>query len=162
MADPMLPNRAAYPREGLRLLGIWLAYLGLAVAATWPLAARARDHVFGVGTPPLNVWALGWVLHELPRHPLQLFDANAFHPYANSLAFSEHLFVPALLAAPWVWLTGNLVLAHNLVLLATLATAGFAMFLLARELTGVPTASFAAGVLYAFHTWNIKDRKSVV
>lgn len=153
----MLRHRAWYPREGLSLLGIWLAYLGLAVAATWPLAARARDHVFGVGTPPLNVWALGWVVHQLSRHPLQLFDANAFHPYANSLAFSEHLFVPALLAAPLVWLTGNLVLAHNVVLLATLATAGLAMFLLARELTGVPTASFAAGVLYAFHTWNINE-----
>lgn len=153
----MFRDRSWHRMAGLRLLGVWLAYLALAVAATWPLAARARDHVFGLGTPPLNIWALGWVLHQLPARPLHLFDGNVFHPYDDSLAFSEHLFVPALQAWPVVWLTGNLVLAHNVVLLVTLATAGLAMFLLAREITGVPAASFAAGVLYAFHTWNINE-----
>ena len=141
----------------MRLGGIFLLYLGLAVCATWPLARDADDHVFGVGTPPLNVWALGFVLHQLPRDPLRLFDANAFHPYPATLAFSEHLFVPALQAAPVVWATGNLVLAHNVVALLTMATAGFGAFLLARAVTGDSGAAFAAGVLYAFHTWNVNE-----
>jgi hypothetical protein len=141
----------------LRLLGIWLAYLALAVAATWPLALRAADHLFGQGTPPLNVWAIGWVLHQLPRDPLHLFDGNAFYPYRYSLAYSEHLVVPALQAAPVAWLSGNLVLAHNVVSLLTLATAGLGMYLLAREVVGEGAGAFAAGVLYAFHTWNVNE-----
>ena len=35
---------------------------------------------------------------QLVADPLHLFDGNAFHPYRDTLAFSEHLFVPALLA----------------------------------------------------------------
>lgn len=132
-------------------------YLGLAVLATWPLAREADDHVFGQGTPPLNVWALGFVLHQLPRDPLHLFDGNAFYPYQASLAFSEHLLVPALQAAPVAWATGNLVLAHNLVALLTMATAGLGAYLLARAVTGDSGGAFAAGVLYAFHTWNVNE-----
>jgi hypothetical protein len=134
-----------------------LAYCGLAVLATWPLARQATDHVFGLGTPALNVWAMAHVRHALARDPRALFDGNAFHPYRNSLAFSEHLFVPAVLSSPVALLTGNHVLAHNLAALASLALAGLGMYLLARELTGDAVAAFAAGVLYAFHTWNINE-----
>src|SRR5437867_4370572 len=141
----------------MRNLAVGCAYVFLAVAATWPLAWRAHDSVFGIGTPPLNIWAMGWVLHQIPRDPLHLFDGNAFYPYTRSLAFSEHLFVPSLLAAPWALATGNLVLAHNLVALLTLALAGLGMYLLCRELTGDEIAAFGAGILYAFHTWNINE-----
>jgi hypothetical protein len=139
------------------LAGVGLAYLALAALATWPLARDAADHVYGLGTPPLNVWAMAHVRHALVRHPLTLFDGNAFHPYRDSLAFSEHLFAPALLSAPVAWVTGNDVLAHNLAALASLALAGLGMYLLARELTGDGVAAFAAGVVYAFHTWNINE-----
>jgi hypothetical protein len=141
----------------MRILAVAAAYLGLAVAATWPLAHRAQDSVFGVGTPPLNIWAMGWVLRQLPRNPMALFDANAFYPYTRSLAFSEHLLVPSLLAAPWAFLTGNLVLAHNLTALATLALAGLGMYLFCRELIGDGWAAFGGGILYAFHTWNVNE-----
>lgn len=141
------------------------AYLCLAVLATWPLAAKSTEHVVGdealqgmcVGTPNLNVWALGFVLHQLPRDPLHLFDANAFHPYPRSLAFSEHLFVPALIAAPFLALTGNLVFAYNATSLLTLALAGLGMYLLARELAGDGAGAFAAGALYAFHSFNVNE-----
>jgi hypothetical protein len=150
--------RAGAGRAGrARLALVGLGYLGLAVAATWPLAREAADHVYGHGTPPLNVWAMAHVRHALPRHPFSLFDGNAFHPYRDSLAFSEHLFVPAVLSAPVALLTGNHVLAHNAAALLALALAGLGMYLLARELTGDAVASLAAGVVYAFHTWNINE-----
>lgn len=141
----------------LRGGAVLVSFLALAVAATWPLAARAGSHVFGQGTPPLNIWAIGVVLRQLTHDPLHLFDGNAFYPYPDTLALSEHLLVPALLAAPVVWATGNLVLAHNLIAIASLALAGFGMFLLARELTGSFWGSYLAGVLYAFNTWNVNE-----
>ena len=149
-------------RRGLLLLA---AYLAVAVLATWPLARGAADHVVGdeaaqgmcVGTPNLNVWAMGAVLHQLRHDPLGLFDTNAFYPYSRSLAFSEHLFVPALMAAPVLLATGNLVLAYNVTALLTLALAGFGMYLLARELVGDGVGAFAAGLLYAFHSFNVNE-----
>lgn len=141
----------------MKVLGVAAAYLALAALATWPLVLRAHDSVFGLGTPPLNVWAMGWVLHQLPRDPVHLFDGNAFYPYARSLAFSEHLLVPSLLAAPFVLVSGNLVLAHNAVALLTLALAALGMYLLCRELVGDSLAAFGGGLFYAFHTWNINE-----
>ena len=59
-------------------------YLLLAVLFTWPLALHPSQHVVGhverEATPPLNTWAMSVVLHNLPRHPQQLFDGNAFYP----------------------------------------------------------------------------------
>jgi hypothetical protein len=138
-------------------------YLVLAVLATYPLVLRAGSFVCGVptppgeATPPLNIWAMATVLQHLPFDPLHLFEGTAFYPYAHTLAFSEHLFVPALLGAPVALASGNLVLAYNAVTLLTLALAGLGMFLLARETSGDPLAAFVAGVLYAFHTWNMNE-----
>ena len=142
--------------------GVFVAYLALAILATYPLVLHATTHVIGSpvppgeATPPLNIWAMATVVHQLPR-PLQLFEGTAFYPYHHSLAFSEHLFIPALLGAPVYLATGNWVLAYNVVMLLTLATAGLGMFLLSRHLTGDGIASFGAGLLYAFHTWNINE-----
>src|SRR3972149_4991126 len=73
-------------------------YFLVAIIATYPLILRATDHVFGTGTPMLNIWAMAWVNHQLPLDPWHLFDGNVFYPYSRTLAFSEHLFVPALMA----------------------------------------------------------------
>lgn len=151
-----LLRAAAAPGERRRLALVALCYLVLAVVATWPLAPQAAGHVYGVGTPPLNIWAMAHVRHALVRHPFSLFDGNAFHPYRDTLAFSEHLFVPALLSGPAA-ITGNEVLAHNATVLLTLALAGLGMYLLGRELTGDAVAAFGGGVLYAFHTWNVNE-----
>ncbi len=144
--------------------GIFLVYVALAVLASYPLVLHLTDHAVGFSqegrtpsaTPPLNIWAMATVVRQLP-HPLQLFEGTAFYPYHHTLAFSEHLFVPALMGAPVYLATGNWVLAYNVVMFLTLATAGLGMFLLARHLTGDDIASFGAGLLYAFHTWNINE-----
>jgi hypothetical protein len=153
-------------RTAARSAGVLGAYLLLAVLATLPLATQATDHVVCdasaasgacIGTPVLNAWAMGWVMQRLPRDPLRLFDASIFFPYSDTLAHSEHLIGPALLAAPFVGLTGNLVLAYNLVTLRTLALAGLGMWLFARELVGDSRAAFAAGLVYAFHSFNLNE-----
>jgi hypothetical protein len=145
--------------------GAFVAYLLFALVATYPLISQPRDHVLGpskgtlvpAATPPLSIWSMAVVLHQLGRAPFHLFDGNAFYPYPNTLAYSEHLFVPALLGAPALLLTGNRVVAYNGVVVATLALAGLGMYLLAREVTGSAAAAFGAGLLYAFHTWNLNE-----
>jgi hypothetical protein len=99
-----------------RLAGAFAAYLLLALLATVPLVTDLGQSVIGSplppgeATPPLNIWCMAVVLHQLPRDPVHLFDGNAFYPYRDTLAFAEHLFVPALFAAPVVAATGNFVL----------------------------------------------------
>ena len=154
-----MATTAAPRRSGLT--AALLGYVVLAALFTWPLVRRPASHVIAHGireaTPALNTWAMASVLHRLPRDPRHLFDGNAFYPYPDTLAFSEHMLVPALMAAPLRALSDNWVLLYNCVSLLTLVLAGFGMFLLARELTGDDAASFVAGALYALHTWNVNE-----
>jgi hypothetical protein len=144
-----------------RLAAALLGYALLAAVFTWPLVRHPASHVIGhvvrEATPPLNTWAMAVVLRGLARDPSRLFDGNAFYPYSATLAFSEHMLVSALLAAPVRAVSDNWVLAYNAVTLLTLVLAGLGMFLLARELTADTAASFVAGALYAFHTWNVNE-----
>jgi len=157
---------SAVARSTARLAGTGAAYLALAILFTWPLAPSLlppaeAGHVLAHGpreaTAALNTWAMATVTHRLSSDPLHLFDANAFYPFEDSLAFSEHLLVPALLASPFHALSGNWVFAYGALTLLTLALSGLTMNRFVRALGTSETAAFLAGGLYAFHTWNINE-----
>lgn len=119
---------------------------------SWPLAsAPARLARFDNDDASLNTWAIAWVAHIVPRAPLQLFEAPIFYPDRHTLAYSEHLFVPALMGAPLLWAGASPVLVHNLLIIAGLALSGWAMCLVMARWTGSRWAGLIAGLLYAFN-----------
>ena len=87
-----------------RLLPLAL-YALLAVVFTWPLARAPFSHLaalHGPGDPYLNLWILGWDLDTISRAPLdvvngRVFDAPIFHPARQTLAYSDHFLVVALM-----------------------------------------------------------------
>ena len=98
----------------------------------------------------LFLWTLAWDAHAFLEQPLRIFDANIYYPQARTLAYSENAIGSAIVAAPVLWLTGNPVLALNLVLLLCIAASGVGAFVLARSLgLGVP-AAFLCGTIFAF------------
>jgi hypothetical protein len=128
-------------------------FVALAVVHTWPLATHPgvlsrNDN----GDAQLNEWIIAWVAHQLPRHPTELFQGNIFYPAKDTLAFSEPLIVPALLAAPALWLGASPVLSHNLLLLAGLALTGLATYFVAFSWTRDRYAALVSGSLFAFNT----------
>jgi hypothetical protein len=128
----------------------------LATAHPWPLAAAPGRHSLNHnGDVMLNEWIVAWVQHQLPRDPLQLFQANIFHPAPEALAFSEPLIVPALLGAPVRVLGGSPVLVHNLLLLAGLALTMLGGYALAHAWTGDRLASLLAGSVWAFNAHSL-------
>jgi hypothetical protein len=96
------------------------------------------------------IWTLAWDAYAFVHQPLQIFDANIYHPYANTLAYSENLIGSALFAAPIIWLTGNVVLATNLVALLTCVLCGTGAYLLGRRLNLSVGGAFICGVVFAF------------
>jgi hypothetical protein len=129
---------------------VLLLYVLLAVAMTYPLAFRLTDAVVNYGDPLLNTWIIAWDIHALETQPLHLFDANNFYPYRNTLAYSENLLTTALLAAPWMWLTGNPVLAHNVLTLLSFALGGYCACLLIERLTDSLWGGIVGGFVFAF------------
>jgi len=133
----------------------------LSLVFTWPLVTAPFTHVIGhavrEGVPPLNTWAMATVWRNLFARPGSLLEGTAFFPYANTVAFSEHLFVPALMAGPVAEVSGNWTFAYNVSIWTALVLAAWFTFRLCRELGASGAASFLGGGLYAFNTWNINE-----
>lgn len=119
---------------------------------TWPLAtAPATLSRNDNADTVLNEWILAWVAHQVPRHPTRLFDANIFYPERRTLAFSENLFVPAVMVAPIQWLGGSPVLAYNIGLILGFALTGWSMAFVVTRWTGDWAAGILAGCLMSFN-----------
>ncbi len=130
-------------------LVLLFAALTVAMAAPWSLHPATRVVIDNPDTH-LYAWTLGWDAHAFATNPLAIFDANIYFPYANTLAYSENMIGSAVIAAPIIWLTGDLVLALNLVLLLSCLLCGLGAYVLGRRLGLGPASAFIAGLVFAF------------
>ena len=132
-----------------------LGYAALLTVMSWPLA-RDLVHTGPMDRPDgrLNAWILAWAGPTLFQHPAGLFDAPAFHPLKDALAFSENLLLPAVVVAPLQRPFGP-VFAYNVALLGSLLLSGLAVQLLVRRASGDRLAAFVAGAFFAAgpHRW---------
>ncbi len=132
-----------------------LGYLGLVAVMSWPLV---RDPLqWGPLYRPdgrLNAWILAWTGHAFWHEPWRLFQAPSFHPLPDTLAFSENMILPGVLAAPLASFGGP-VLGYDLVLLASMVFSGLAAYLLVRRAGGEKLAAFVGGAYFAAgpHRW---------
>ncbi len=150
------PRVAAARRSDLPVAALF--FLAVTVVATWPLAAAPFSRLFapiGPGDPYLNLWILGWDLGTISRDPAALltgrvFDANIFFPAAGTLAYSDHLLLPALIVWPLWAATGHLVFCYNALLFLSWWGGALAMFAFAREATGSRPGALLAGIAWGF------------
>lgn len=143
--------------RGGQTLAAFVAYVALTIAMTWPIARGiTRDVPADLGDALLNMWIMAWDSEALVAMAsgtmsfAELWNGNIFHPSPLSLTFSEHLLPQAVQGLPFYLATGNIVLAYNVVFLATFALSGLGMFLFVRELTGQARVAFVAGLFFAF------------
>ena len=132
-----------------------LVFTALTAVMTYPQALHLSDGVHDDGDPLLNTWTLAWVAHQLPLAPARLFDANIFYPERKTLAFTETLLLPGVVAAPLHWVGVAPLLVHNLVLLSGFVVSGAGTALLVRSLTGNVAAAILAGIVFAFVPYRI-------
>src|SRR5438105_9884672 len=116
---------------------------------TYPQILHMPDAVHDDGDPLLNAWTMSWVAHQVTRAPARLFDANIFYPERRTLAYSETLVAPALVAAPLQWAGVGPLLVSNIVLLSGFVVSGAAMALLVRTLTGCTGPAMVAAIVFA-------------
>lgn len=115
------------------------------------MVVQAPDHVYR--EDPLHLaWILAWDCHAL-QSPSTFLDANTFFPARSSLVTSEALLGDLPLFAPTYFLTGNPLLALNLMTIASFWFCGFFMYLFLHRVTGAALVSFLGGLLFAFSPW---------
>ncbi len=132
-----------------------LLFVVITLVMTLPYPLQIRTSLYNWSDALLNTWALAWGTHALLTDPLNLYNANIFYPYANTLAYSESLIPQTLLAAPVILSTNLPAFAHNLLALLSFVLAAFGMYLLAFDLTRSRAAGLVAGMIYTFTSYKM-------
>jgi hypothetical protein len=139
----------------------WALFGALTLALTNPLVLHLAHAVEDKQDALLNTWIIAWVGHALVTDPLNLFNANIFYPYPNTLAFSETLLPQGLFALPFNLAFDNTILGYNLVLLASFFLAAYAMYLFVFDLTRARGAAVVAATIFAFNPYNLGNLAQV-
>lgn len=142
-----MSSRARRGRETLLAAAF---FLGVTVLMTWPQAARLGDGARDLWDAKLSAWILHWDYVQTLRDPLQLFQAPILYPARYVLAFSENMYGAAVFGFPLLAAGAPPMVNYNVNLLLAMFLSGLAAWALARDWTGDPAASLAAGVIYAF------------
>jgi hypothetical protein len=108
------------------------------------------------GDPLLTAAILKWNATHVPLTDAW-YQFPIFYPTRDTLTFSEHLLGLSVIASPIYWLTGNIVVTYNLVLLLTFPLCAMAMYALVYRLTGSAAGAFVAGVAFAFAPYRISQ-----
>lgn len=134
-----------------RFWTVGAVYLAITIAFTYPFSMHLGSQLLSVDSDSLLIqWILAWDVHAFTHQPFHIFDANTFAPLPNTLAFAENLIGGALMAAPIIWLTGNIVLALNAVSVLSIPLSGLGTYLLARRVNVSFLGAFLAGLVFAF------------
>jgi hypothetical protein len=128
----------------------FLAYTGITVALAHSLLPRLGTAIpSGPGDPLLNIWILWWNSRNVPL-TTEWWNAPAFFPIRDVLAFSEHLVGLTPLTSPVIWFSGNPLLAYNVAFLLTFVLSAMGARALALTVTRREDAAFVAGLAYGF------------
>ena len=126
-------------------------YTLLTGVLTYPLSIHPASTTFpGSSDRNLYVWTLAWDAHAFLHQPWRIFDANIFHPYSRTLAFSENLIGAAMLVAPLQWILQDPFLVFNITSLLTVPLCALGAYLLARRLGLGEPAAWICGLVFGF------------
>jgi len=160
------PNRLRLSRfKVTRDIPIILGYLLLAVILTYPVALHLWTHVpifqetSGWATDERDPWHSLWLLwythYSLVEQGQLPFSTDLlFYPKGADLMYLSFIILPLLLSLPLISLVG-LIAAYNLLILFSLAAAGYGTFLFVNYLTGDRRAAFVAGLVFAFSPFHM-------
>jgi hypothetical protein len=141
-------QRGSLARE---IAGVLLLSSAILFVLAYPLTIEPGRAVFPQGADTdLFLWIFGWDVHAALNQPLSIFDANIYHPHRHTLAYSENMIGSALLSAPIIWATGNVVLALNIVQLLSVPLCAAGAYLLARRIGLGARGALIAAMVFAF------------
>jgi len=151
MTEPAAACPPAPPRMTAgELVRVAIVMVAVAAAMNFRLVTQIGSALpSDLGDPLLNTFILAWDADRIRHGFDRIWDAPLYFPRRDTLAYSEHLLGLALFSAPIQWLTGNPVLASNLMHLGSWVLCGVGMYLLARSLWGRADAAWIAGIAFA-------------
>jgi hypothetical protein len=130
-----------------------LGYVFVAAAFTWPLPLHMGSALLGPpsGDTGVYVWNLWVFRHEIvAHHQLPFFTREIFSlGTAVPLTLHNYTSLANILAFPLLPILGT-VATFNLLTIASGAISAYAMFVVARRMTGDAVAAWVAGLAFGF------------
>lgn len=121
-----------------------------------PHEKKLRDHLpQDLGDPLQTCWMSLWQIDRFESGFDSYFTTNAFHPYRGNLAFTDYQPLMAVLLWPLFRLSGNIVLAYNLLYYLAFILSGWTCYLLARRWFEDEIGAFLAGIVFAYCGYRI-------
>lgn len=141
------------------LLLIFLGYLLLGVAFTWPLALHFTTGVIQKGGLPVDagqgVWNLWWARSALLAGENPFVTRHLFYPLEQNLFYQTLSLPNALLVAPVLLAVGPIA-AFNSVTLLSFGLGGLFTYRLARAVVASRPAALVAGFAFACSPYHIQ------
>ena len=127
-----------------------IVYLLLTIALTWPLVVHPGSLVPNdLGDPLLNTWILDWDARSVPL-TAAWWNAPQFYPVDGTMAFSEHLLGLSIFSTPIIRLTGDALVAYNVVFFLSFVLSALAAYFLAFTISRQHDCAFLAGLAFGF------------
>lgn len=142
-------NRGDLARATGRELLVFLVFLLLAIAMTWPLARHLDRALPDPGDPYLNTWLLDWVQYAT-LHGESVWNPPIFHPSLLALTFSENMLLVGWILLPARLLGAGPVTVYNLATLLGFALTGYGGYAMVRAALGSLLPAVAGGIFFAF------------
>lgn len=145
-------HRAGRPAQAWLAFGAYL--LASFLIFGLPVLGRFGSAFVGQGSADaqLYVWDLAWWPHAIANGLNPFLPTVVWAPQGVNMAWVTGLPGPSLVMAPLTLLVGPVVTSNTIALLAP-ALAGWAAYLLCREVTDRWWPAFAGGWLFAFSTY---------
>jgi hypothetical protein len=102
----------------------------------------------------MTTWFLWWGTQAVPL-TAHWWNAPTFYPAPGVLAFSEHLLGLVPIAAPFIWLTHQPLIGHNVAFIATFVLSALGAHFLAYTITKRHDVSIVAAVAFAFAPYRL-------
>lgn len=141
---------AGVPRRTLSVVDWLTALLVVSIAAvvsTWPLATSpwlVPQHP----DPLFSSWRLYQWARTFAGQSTGPFDGNIFHPAADVQLFSDPIVLPALIAAPALWLGAPVALVYSALFWSSALAAGLAAFACAHAISNSRWGALLAAAMF--------------
>ncbi|MFH1454413.1 MAG: hypothetical protein ABIH00_10630 [Armatimonadota bacterium] len=137
-------------------LFLFLFIIVAAVIMTYPLVLHLPDGVVDLPEDQLlTSWIINWDIKAFLSNPLGIFDTNIFYPEKNTLAYSDTMFTLAFFASPFLYLSGNPLFAHNVLLLFSFVFTFFSMYFMMDYFLKDKAGAAVAGIAFTFTSYTL-------
>lgn len=135
---------------------IWSFFLFLiaTIVVSFPLLKNPSRNIVDDYDGVFIAWSINWASHAITHAPLKFFDAPIFYPLTKTFTFSDPMLTAGLLAAPFLFMTHEPLVANTAVIFISYLLFGWFTALFIHKTTQSKILAIGVGMYAAFGSYH--------